>query len=286
MKNLINKMLVGNDQIRLYMADQTELVRKVYQMNERVPAVPKLLLAQTLSLMGILTGTLKGNQRLSLALSMSDRTQKISADADARGNIRGYLNEALFNMQECQYGSTHDLIGPRGMLRMVKGNNLHQYTSITDMPAQNIAEDFARHFMQSDQTLTHFAAPVRLGPDGEPISAHAIYAQLLPGASPELLDELKRILGAERELLAEIIAGNLTGSEEALQKVFKGMKLIGTSECRFFCGCTRELFIGLLRSLGKEEISKTIKDNRTIETFCHVCGKRYSFMAEEVVSLM
>lgn len=279
MNNPIIKMLAGNDQIRLYVADQTELVREVYKINENVPAVPKLLLAQTISLMGVLTGTLKGNQRLSLTLSMSDRSKRLSADADARGNVRGYLNEALSAVKESDLGSVQDLIGPKGMIRMVKGHDLHQYTSITDMPAQNIAEDLARHFLQSDQTLTFFAAPVRVGPDGEPVSAHAVYAQLLPGAPPKLLTELEQALRSEPELLDHIKAGDLTGSEEALDK---GFNFIGTSECRFFCGCTKELFLGILQSMDKDDLRNTIESSQGIETFCHVCGKKYVFEEKDI----
>lgn len=92
MKNQIIKTLIFNKQVRLYLINNTELIDEIQHINESSNKVIKIALANSLSVVSLLSATLKGHQRLSATLTMSNPKSKIHADADAYGNIRGYAN--------------------------------------------------------------------------------------------------------------------------------------------------------------------------------------------------
>ncbi|WP_203334429.1 Hsp33 family molecular chaperone HslO, partial [Planococcus beigongshangi] len=92
MQNAIVKALINEEQIRLYFIDNTQLLRDIFALNQELPESLKLMLGKTVSAMSILSGTLKGNQRMSLQITLSNPLHKIFAETEANGNVRGYLN--------------------------------------------------------------------------------------------------------------------------------------------------------------------------------------------------
>lgn len=147
------------------------------------------------------------------------------------------------------------------------------------MPNQNITDDIANYFVQSDQTPTYLYSDIQLDNGVSLLSSYALYAQLLPGAPPQLLSEVKMIVKANPDIFSKLHA------EEALTQLFGDAKIIGHSSSQFFCGCSKEMFYGMLYSLSEEEIKRSIEQNENIEAFCHICGKTYTFEQKEMQQL-
>lgn len=286
MQNTIAKALIYEEQVRIYFIDNTQLLRDIFSVNQELPESLKLMLGETVSAMSILSGTLKGNQRMSLQITLSNSRHKIFAEAEANGNIRGYLNDGLLKAAETEGKSVQDLIGTIGMIRIIKGSDMNQFTSITDMPNQNIIDDIANYFVQSDQTPTYLYSNIQLDNGASLLSSHAVYAQLLPGAPPHLLSEVKSIIEADPDIYSKLNTEETSDSDEALTYLFGEAKIIGYSSSQFFCGCSKEMFYGMLYSLSKEEITQSIVQNENIEAFCHICGKTYMFGQKEIQQLL
>lgn len=286
MQDTITKALIYEAQIRLYLIDNTQLLQNIFALNQELPRSHKLLLGKTISAMSILSGTLKGNQRMSLQVTLSNPRHKIFAEAEANGNVRGYLNGELLRSSEIEEKSMQDLIGPSGMIRVIKGSEMNQFTSITDMPNQNVIDDIANYFVQSDQTPTYLYSDIQLDNEASLLSSHALYAQLLPGAPPHLLSEVKMIVKANPDIFSKLNAEETSDSEATLIQLFGDAKIIGHSSSQFFCGCSKEMFHGMLYSLSEEEIKRSIERNEDIEAFCHICGKTYTFEQKEMQQLL
>lgn len=172
------------------------------------------------------------------------------------------------------------------MIRVIKGSEMNQFTSITDMPNQHITDDIANYFVQSDQTPTYLYSDIQLDNEASLLSSHALYAQLLPGAPPQLLSEVKMIVKANPDIFSKLNAEEASDSEEALTQLFGDAKIIGHSSSQFFCGCSKEMFYGMLYSLSEEEIKRSMDQNEGIEAFCHICGKTYAFEQKEMQQLL
>ncbi|WP_172965112.1 Hsp33 family molecular chaperone HslO [Mammaliicoccus sciuri] len=286
MKNSIAKTLTHGEQVRFYFVDNTQLLQEIFELNNKIPLSLKLLLGKTVSVMSILSGTLKGNQRMSLQITLSNPKYKIFAEAEANGNVRGYLNERLLTAPGLEEQSMEDLIGSTAMISVIKGSDMSQFTSITDMPNQNIVDDIANYFVQSDQTPTYLHSTIQFDDQASLLSSHALFAQLLPGAPPQLLSEVKNAIKTNPEIFSKLKAEEASDNEEELRRMFGSAKVIGYSSSQFFCGCTKEMFYGMLYSLSEEEIKRSIEEDEDIEAFCHICGKIYTFQQKEIEHLL
>ncbi|MFD3221778.1 Hsp33 family molecular chaperone HslO [Staphylococcus saprophyticus] len=286
MKNSIAKTLTHGEQVRFYFVDNTQLLQEIFELNNKIPLSLKLLLGKTVSVMSILSGTLKGNQRMSLQITLSNPKYKIFAEAEANGNVRGYLNERLLTAPGLEEQSMEDLIGSTAMISVIKGSDMSQFTSITDMPNQNIVDDIANYFVQSDQTPTYLHSTIQFDDQASLLSSHALFAQLLPGAPPQLLSEVKNAIKTNPEIFSKLKAEEASDNEEELRRMFGSAKVIGYSSSQFFCGCTKEMFYGMLYSLSEEEIKRSIEEDEDIEAFCHICGKTYTFQQKEIEHLL
>lgn len=286
MKNSITKTLTHGEQVRFYFVDNTQLLQEIFELNNKIPLSLKLLLGKTVSVMSILSGTLKGNQRMSLQITLSNPKYKIFAEAEANGNVRGYLNERLLTAPGLEEQSMEDLIGSTAMISVIKGSDMSQFTSITDMPNQNIVDDIANYFVQSDQTPTYLHSTIQFDDQASLLSSHALFAQLLPGAPPQLLSEVKNAIKTNPEIFSKLKPEEASDNEEELRRMFGSAKVIGYSSSQFFCGCTKEMFYGMLYSLSEEEIKRSIEEDEDIEAFCHICGKTYTFQQKEIEHLL
>ncbi|AJD89643.1 hypothetical protein JMA_03260 [Jeotgalibacillus malaysiensis] len=282
MSNQISKTLVFDGQVRLYFVNNTELVQELFDLHGNTPLPLKVMLGKTVSAMSILSGTLKGKERMNLQVTMSQQAYQLFAEAEASGNIRGYLNEKLLKAEGFENAPTKDIIGPSGRIRVIKGSGMNQFTSFTAMLNQDIDLDIANYFAQSDQTPTFIQTDIQLNENGEIQSSNAVYAQLLPGASTTLLSIVKRAFSQQTNLVSRLN----TALPEELEGLFGNVKLIGSSSTQFFCGCTKEMFYGMLLSMNEEEMKLAIEKNEEIEAFCHICGKTYYFDQQDLFNLL
>ncbi|GAY78240.1 Hsp33 family molecular chaperone HslO [Niallia sp. Sow4_A1] len=288
MQNVIVKTLIFDKQVRLFFVDNTKLINTIFNLNKEMNKLQMLLLGKTISAVSLMSGTLKGDQRVSLQITMSDPKYKVFADADARGNVRGYLNEGLQNASPefISNVSLNQLIGEKGSIRVIKGSAMNQFTGITDMPYQNIVDDISHYFIQSEQTQTFIGTNLGLNHEEGLLFSNAIFAQLLPGASLHLIDEIKHTFHTNRGFFNNLGKYNENNIEEKLSELFKDVKFMECSPIQFFCGCSKEMFCGMLYAINKYEIKQAISKKESIETGCQICGRTYSFNQSELQALL
>lgn len=288
MENTIVKTLIYDKQVRLFFVDNTKLINEILSINKGTNKILKLALGKTISVVGLISGTLKGDQRISLQLAMSDPKYKVFADADAKGNVRGYLNGELLKAPYDFISkiSLDRLIGNKGVIRVIKGSAMNKFTGITDMPYRNIVDDITHYFIQSEQIQTYIEANIGFGNDNCVRFSNAVYAQLLPGATPDLIDEVKHTVNTNREFFTSLNKYSMSNIEEKLSELFKDIKVIGYSPVQFFCGCSKEMFYGMLHSISKTELMQTINNKEAIETACQICGRTYRFNHNEIQGLL
>ncbi|MBS4201726.1 Hsp33 family molecular chaperone HslO [Bacillus sp. FJAT-49732] len=288
MENTIVKTLIYDKQVRLFFVDNTKLINEILRLNKETNNILKLTLGKTISVVSLMSGTIKGDQRISLQMTMSDPKYKVFVDADAKGNVRGYLNGELLKAPYDYINkiSLDRLIGNKGTIRVIKGSAMNQFTGITDMPYRNIVDDISHYFIQSEQTQTYIGANIGFGNDNCILFSNAICAQLLPGAKPDLIDEVENTVNTNRGFFSSLNKYSKNNIEEKLSELFKDVKVIGYSPVQFFCGCSKEMFYGILHSLSENELKQAIKNKETIDTACQICGRTYRFNYNEIQGLL
>ncbi|GIP36131.1 Hsp33 family molecular chaperone HslO [Paenibacillus sp. J2TS4] len=286
MDNYLIKTLACNKQARIFFVENTELIRTVcnhHKMNKLLRAA----LGTTVSIASMISGTLKGTERISLKIRTRNHQYGIFADTDSTGNVRGYISDELLNApsDELDHLSIEQLIGAKGCIQITKDigmNNL--FTGITDMPHRNIVDDISYYYKQSEQTTSYFSVNIAFDEKNEVVSSRGIMAQLLPGAPARLIHRIKKIISQNLSYMKD--PANEGAMEELSQSMFKDIDVVGIQPVRLFCGCSKELLFPMLYSLDQEELVNAYENNKLLEIVCNVCGEKYTFDTNEIESLI
>ncbi|WP_152655638.1 Hsp33 family molecular chaperone HslO [Oceanobacillus sp. CFH 90083] len=287
MTNKIIKTLVLDNSVRLYFTDNTKVLQEIMNVSKIKDETCYLALAKAVSVISLLSVTLKANQRISAVITLTNKKYKIHADTDAAGNVRGYANQALLKEYQHRHAnaSLQELIGTKASIRLMKGFDMNQFTGITDMPYQNIDDDFAYYFKQSEQTDTIIQTNIEYNSEGCLIKSYGIYAQALPGAKEGALELVQKQFEAEN-LVPLLLRMNDAEIEKELNERFYHSKVMERKSIRFACHCSKAMFYGFLYSLPAEELQKAVGANTSIDTTCHICGRDYVFSPSEIQTIL
>lgn len=286
MNNYILKTLAYNKQVRIFFLEGTDMIKEICN-HKNISKTLKDALGKTVAIATLISATLKGNQRVSIKVSGSNRKHKIFADADSMGNIRGYISDELLNvpMDNVDDLSIEDLIGQKGCIQVLKDLGMHSiFTGITDMPYGNIVDDFSYYFKQSEQTDSFFSINMVYNDNNEIVLCRGIMAQLLPGAPISLIDTIKETIFENYSILSKL------GDNESLNHIpcllFEDIEIVERYPVQFLCGCSKEVFYPMLYSLSKDELVDALQNEKSMEIVCNVCGKKYSFSSQDIKNLI
>lgn len=286
MRNKIIKALIFDKQVRLFIIDNTMLINEIISLNKQNHRILNVALGKVVSGISLLSATMKGEQRLSATFTLSSSGYKIYADADAHGNIRGYTKRSHPTDEVFEGKSIKVFIGEKGTIRIIKGSNMNQFTGITDMPYQNIDDDLSHYFRQSEQLETFIETNLNFGEKNTVTYSYGMFAQLLPGAPKHLVKEVKEKIDTHSNIFKNLKDMEDMQIEKQLKHYFRHSQVIGQSQVQFSCGCSKEMFFGLLYSIQKKELLEYIRDNKSIESSCHICGRSYLFSPSEIRLLL
>ncbi len=287
--NYLVKGLAFDHKVRVFLVENTDLLKTICDKPEIQSRLLKTLLGTTVTAASLLTGTLKGNQRLSMKVKASRPDWRIFADVDSCGNIRGYLSESIL---EAPLGQWEELtvaqwVGGKGCLQVVKDDGMHHaFTGITDMPYSNIVDDIAHYFQQSEQTPTCLDIHISFNEKNEILRSQGILAQLLPGAPYPMLNDIRGILDRQPRLRAASKPRTPESSKAFLSSVFADIVWIGEQPLQAYCGCSKPMFYPMLLALGEDALRRACEEGQSMEMVCHVCGSKYGFELDEISGLM
>lgn len=286
MNNYILKTLAYNKQVRIFFLESTDMIKEICN-HKNISKTLKDALGKTVAIATLISATLKGNQRVSIKVSGSNRKHKIFADADSMGNIRGYINDELLNapIDNIDDLSIEEVIGHRGCIQVLKDLGMHSiFTGITDMPYGNIVDDFSYYFKQSEQTDSFFSINMVYNDNNEIVLCRGIMAQLLPGAPTGLIDTIRETIFENHSILSNL------GDNESLKHMpsllFEDIEIVEQYPVQFLCGCSKEVFYPMLYSLSKDELVDALQNEKSMEIVCNVCGKKYSFSSQDIKNLI
>lgn len=284
--NLI-RCLAFNKQIRVILVDNTNLIQARCNPLE-TPKLTKTALAKTLTIASLISGTLKDTQRISLRVAATDQNYQVLAEADAEGNVRGFVSQPFFNLEPDQVENMTlpEFFGERGGIQVIKdlGRYGKMFTGVTKMPYGNIVDDFSYYFEQSEQTSSVFYLSLLFDEQNHITLSRGLFAQVLPGGSEELMQQLIDAvklspLFAPETNLAEIFQH---GADSIDQVLAIDLEVLSIEPIQFRCNCSKEVLMPLLSSLTAEDIQWYIERQEDIEVACNMCGEKHYIDPHEV----
>jgi molecular chaperone Hsp33 len=277
MSDHLIRVLTLDGAIRVSVAATTALVEEVRrrQQTDLTATVAVGRLATAAALMGSL---LKGRQRIGLTVEGNGPLQRLHAEADAHGHVRATLKVAIAGLppRDGRF-DVAGAVGRAGFLHVVKDLGMKEpYRGMVQLVSSEIAEDLAYYFTTSEQTPSSVALGVELGQLGDVAAAGGFLVQLMPDADDSLAERLAERLGNWPPTTTLLRQG--LSPEAIIARLLQGFpyQTLETTPASFVCHCSQEQTLGLLRTLGVDELDLLIAENGEARVTCEYCKETYT----------
>ncbi len=288
MEDHLIRATAADAQIRAFAVSSrnlTEFARSAHDLSPVMTAALGRLMTGTLMMGAMLKNT---DDTVTLQISGDGPAKGLTASADGEGHVNGYTLEPQVMLPPSAKGKL-DVGGAigNGVLRVIRDLHLKEpYIGTVDLQTGEIAEDLTYYFAVSEQVPSSVGLGVLMNKDNTVRRAGGFMIQFMPFVSGDIVDALEKKLadfpsvtsildtGASPEDLLSLLLGNF------------GFEVTDRIPVSFRCTCDRSRVERSLASLGKDELSAMIAEDRDFEVRCHICNKAYHFTREELQGLI
>jgi molecular chaperone Hsp33 len=302
----------ADNQIRCMAAVTTSLVAEACRRHRTFPTASAAL-GRTLT-GGLLLGSgVKDLEKLTVHFDCDGPIGDIVAQADAHGNVRGYVaNPQADAIAMNQHGKldvravvgggqlyiTHDAGFEIGLMK-------EPYRGMVPIVSGEIGEDIAYYLAKSEQINSAVSLGVLMVVDGAEdrrsgnqsiaefsldslrvAAAGGFIVQMMPRAEDGLAAHLERNI-SQAPYATDMIRDGLSPIE-MLQAVLGDLDLdvLEEKEPRFRCQCSQERALLIIAALGREEVQDMLIKDNGAELICHFCNEAYQISAVELKDLL
>jgi molecular chaperone Hsp33 len=242
------------------------------------------LFAEALAAGALLGALQKEKGRVNLQLECDGPLGGLFVDADAEGNLRGYVRRPAVHFPGDPRRGARAALGGGGFLSVLRDPGGGQYyRSAVQLEALDLAEDLRRWFTTSEQVAT--ALDLAVVPRGDEAlgDAAGLLVQRLPdGDSAALEDARARLAGGA---LPRALEAALPAQDAIRAVVGDGFDLLADGELAWRCGCSAERARAAVSALGAEGIAEVLAKEREAVVTCEFCRSRYVVAEPELRDL-
>ena len=251
-------------------------------------------LTVTAALGRVMTGALllgashKEFDRLTVKVEGDGAVGGITAEADANGNVRGFVKNPDAELPPNADGK-FDVAGivGKGMFYVIRESGfeigLHREPYVGSVPivSGEIAEDFAYYLAKSEQIPAAVLLGVLMGNSAETSepfvkAAGGVMLQILPGANEHIVTMIEDTIKHAPHITSVISDG---ANAEDLVKLALGdidYQILEEREVKFECNCSFERAVTLISSLGREEVASMLAEDKGAKMTCGFCNELYT----------
>ncbi|MES3702892.1 Hsp33 family molecular chaperone HslO [Staphylococcus arlettae] len=287
-KDYIIKALAFDGQIRAYSALTTETVQEAQTRHYTWPTASAAL-GRTMTATLMMGAMLKGEQKLTVTLDGQGPVGKVIADADAQGNVRGYVTQPQTHFPLNNVGKldVSRAVGTNGSLTVVKDIGMKDYFSgSSPIVSGEVGDDFTYYFAKSEQVPSSVGLGVLVNPDNTIKASGGFIIQVMPGAQEETITQLEEAINNMTPVSQLIDQG--TSAEGLLYEILgeENVQILEELPAQFECNCGHDKFLNSIKGLGEAEIKDMIEQDHGAEAECHFCRNKYQYSEAELQSLI
>ena len=289
MKDQIIKFLAHDGKISVVCASTTNLVEEARKLHDLSPLVTAAL-GRVLTITALMGAEMKNKtDRLTIQIKGNGEIGKMVAVSDNFPHVKACITNPRVDLPLNEFGKLDvgGAVGNQGFINVIKDIGLKEpYIGIVPLISGEIAEDFARYFVESEQKPTAIALGVLVDKNGVSRAGGYILS-LMPDASDDIVtkieENIKKIPSISK-ILAKI------AKLDEIAKIITGDDNIELLEENIYpkyeCNCSKEKFERGLISLGKTELEDILKEEKDTEILCHFCNKKYIFDKKTIKELV
>ncbi|MGW8959285.1 Hsp33 family molecular chaperone HslO [Paenibacillus sp. NPDC055715] len=272
--------------VRAFAVRTTELVEELRRRHDTYPTATAAL-GRTLTAGAIMGSMLKGKERLTIQVKGDGPIGQIVVDANAVGEVRGYVSEPHVHLPSNSMGKLDvaGAVGTEGFIHIIKDLGLKEpYRGSTPIISGELGEDFTYYFAKSEQTPSAVGLGVLVDTDGSVIVAGGFIIQLLPGLNDDEITAIENAVGSIPPVTALLDQG--LELDEMLRWMLPDVRILDEMDIHFQCECSGERVEKTLISMGESELEQLIEEEGQAEVVCHFCNEAYQFNKDELQNLL
>lgn len=283
-KDKMYNFLINDGKIRGALVHSTKMVNEM-RSNHELGILETLVLGHAYMGATLMTASLKGNDRLALKIECSGPINGLSVEANAFGEVRGYLNRNPIPIDKPLESFNLSPFFGAGFLSVTKylEDSKQPFTGKVMLQHGNIAQDLASYYLTSEQTPTAFDLSIKFDTDGIVTGAGGLFLQAMPDAEENDIIEIEKII-KDMPSIGEAFADEKT-PEKIINKRFKNFspKIIGSHRVEFLCRCNRERIYGFMAMMPQKDLKDILdKGPFPVTTTCHNCNTVYTFTEDDI----
>jgi molecular chaperone Hsp33 len=283
-RDRLHVFMLADGAVRGAILHGTRLVNEM-RANHELGILETLTLGRAYLGAGLMAADLKGSDRLSLQVNCSGPIKGLSVEANAFGEVRGYLKQVPIPIDKPMRDFDLSPFFGAGLLSVTRHmeSAKQPFTGQVELRYGNIAQDLAYYYMTSEQTPSAFNLSIRFDSDGEVTGAGGLRLQAMPQTGERLATELEALVLGFPSLGEVFAAGRRP--EEVVMEVFAtyAPKFLAERRVEFMCHCNRERLRHMLRLLPVGDL-EDLRDHGPfpLELRCHNCATVYEFTQDEI----
>ena len=280
----IYRAVGGDDFIKISVIEGRDIVERAREIHSLTPTTSAAL-GRTLCAAAIMGNLMKEEDAsVTVRINGGGPIGSVVAVSDHFGNVRGYVDDPSCDLPVRADGKLDvgGAVGRDGLLTVSKDIGLKEpYIGSTELVSGEIAEDFTRYYVESEQVPAACGLGVLVDTDCTIKAAGGFLVQLMPGAPDGLIEKLEDNI-FYMDTLTTILAED--GPEEVIAQVMKGLepRLLDTAPVEYRCYCSRERVREALLSVGAEALRELADAPEAADVGCQFCGVHYDFSPEEL----
>ena len=288
MADTLLKVLAFNDEVKAVAMVATDAIAEAQRRHDTWSSATAAL-GRTIIGTQLLASSLKGDERITVQVNGDGPGGKIMADANGRGEMRGYITNPHVSLELNDKGKldVRGVVGTNGTITVIKDLNMREpFSGQVPIVDGELGMDFTYYLAVSEQINGAVGVSVLVNPDETVCAAGGFMIQLLPGASEATISEIERRISEipmvskliEQQEQPRDILNRLLGSEN--------IRVLEEMPVKFHCPCTRERFSAGLMSIGVDDLQHLIDEDHGAEVVCHFCGEKFHFDEAELQGLI
>jgi molecular chaperone Hsp33 len=244
-------------------------------------------LGRTLTGTALLGSWQKEFDRLTVQIECDGPVGGITAETNARGEVRGYVRnpEADAPLNADGKFDVRAVVG-NGMLYVTSESGFdiglyrEPYRGSVPITSGEIGEDFAYYLAKSEQipSAVMLGVLLRARESGETFveAAGGLIVQVMPGADERIISAVESSVSRTPHTTTLIREG--ASPAEMLRAALGDIRFEVLEErpVGFACTCSYERAVSLISSIDPEELKAMLHEDRGAALTCHFCNETYS----------
>ena len=271
--------------VRCMAAVTTDLVAEAARRHDASPTVAAAL-GRLLTGTLLLGSGLKELDRLTVQIVSNGPVGGITAEANARGEVRGYVREPQADVPlnargkldvgaavgEGMFYVTHESGFELGLYK-------EPYRGSVPLVSGEIGEDFAYYLAKSEQipSAVLLGVLVRAREDGTWFveSAGGLIVQVMPGADERTVAAIEAAVERTPHLTELIRAGARPAELLATALGEVPFEILDERPVSFACSCSYDRAVSMISSIERDELETILREDRGAAMTCHFCNETY-----------